>query len=143
MGGWRLLSGVSGAYTGALGVCFLTLLRGLSTRRICTVWSTAPPLLLVQLCHCRHRLNGRCLHSGTGRLEVRQKAASGRACPAVPAEVGCPCSLRAAAWQVSVLLELLSTGSPSPLWLLPLLPQVTLVLTPVWALVSTEHLLLP
>jgi len=77
----RLLSRVSGACTGALGVCFLTLFRGLSTHCICTVWSTAPPLLLVQLCHCRHRLNGRCPHSGTGRLEVRQKAASGRACP--------------------------------------------------------------
>lgn len=39
------------------------------------------PAASVQLCHCRHRLNGRCPHSGTGRLEVRQKAASGRACP--------------------------------------------------------------
>lgn len=36
---------------------------------------------LAQLCHCRHTLTGRCPHSVMRRPEVRQEAASGRACP--------------------------------------------------------------
>ena len=54
-GGWKALSRVCGACTGALGVCFLTLSRGLSTRCVWMCGALGPrcclraPLLLAQL----------------------------------------------------------------------------------------------
>lgn len=87
--------------------------------------------------HCRHRLNGRCPHSETGRLAVRQKAASGRTCPRCSSRGGMSVlpqgCLLAGSCPVGTFVHRLTLSCVAP----PLLRQVTSVLTPVWTLVST------
>lgn len=140
MGG-RLSPGSVGPARVHLGVHFLTLSRGLSTRCVWMCGALGPAAACGLHCfwpssHCRHRLNGRCPHSRDRRLAVRQQ----------PQEGPVRCSSRGG---MSVLPQgcLLAGSCPvgtlrpqahhSPVWLSPLLRQVTSVLTPVWTLVST------
>lgn len=88
-GRWWVEASLQGQW--GLHVCTWCLLldscHGLSPRCVWAVWGPGLPLLpagcaaLVQLCHCRHVLDGRCPHSVMRRPEVRQEAASRRACP--------------------------------------------------------------